>query len=163
MIDTEVDFEQRVEEIVYRILKKEEICSNGQIQSTLLPDEVNLTESEKAFLEDKQGLIWLSSNERGAKHGVKCNQFYISKQGSMSVVKTLPLSFEEVFNIWESYFKGHALEDIYFTEVFDEDDVALSDIRLVIWMLLQGKCNFALNFIREDRYPFDFKKYMGRF
>lgn len=162
MIDTQ-NFEQNVEEIVYKILKKEGICPDYALQSTLIPDEVVLTESELEYMEDKQCLVWLGSNESGAKQGVKCNQLYISNRGSMRVDKTLPISFEEAFDIWEAYFKGHSLEDIYFTVIFNEENVGLSDIRLVVWSLLHGKCNYALDFIREDRYTFDFKKYLGRF
>lgn len=81
----------------------------------------------------------------------------------MLVDKPIPLSFEEVFNIWEAYFKGNSLEDIYFTVIFEEDNVGLSDVRLVIWALIHGKFNYVLNFIKEDRYNFDFKKYSGRY
>ena len=163
MIDTEVEFEQKVEEILYRILKREGICPNSTLQTTLTPDEVTLTASDEEYMSDKQCLVWLGSNESGAKQGVKCNQFYISKRGSMKVDKPIPLTFEEVFNIWESYFKGNSLEDIYFTVIFDADNVGLSDLRLVVWALLHGKCNYVLNFIKEDRYDFDFKKYTRRF
>lgn len=163
MIDTEIEFEQNVEEIVYKILKREGICPNSAFQTTLTPDEVTLTESDEEYMSDKQCLVWLGSNESGAKQGVRCNQFYISKRGSMKVDKSIPLTFEEVFNIWEAYFKGNSLEDIYFTVIFDAENVGLSDLRLVVWALLHGKCNYVLNFIKEDRYDFDFKKYTGRF
>lgn len=162
MIDMEIEFEQKVEEILYKILKREGICPDT-MQASLTPNDVILPDSTEEYMQDKQCLVWLGSNESGAKQNVHCNQFYISNQGSMRVEKPLPLTFEDVFNIWEAYFKGHSVEDIYFTVIFEGEDVGLSDIRLVIWALLHGKCNYMLNFIREDKYLFDFKKYLGRF
>ena len=161
MIDTEKEFEIKIEEAVYRILKREGICPTPSFQTTLTPNEVVLSESDEEYLSDKQLLVWLGSNERGAKQNVKCNQFYISERGSMSVTKPIP--FEEVFSIWEAYFNGCSPKDIYFTFIFDEEDVDISDIKLVIWALLHGKCNYLLSFVREDRYNFDFKKYSGRY
>ena len=105
----------------------------------------------------------LGSTEKGAEQGVKCNQFYVTSRGSMKVEMIIPLYFEEVFNIWEAYFKGNSLEDIFFTVLFEEEDVGLSHLRLVIWALLHGKCNYVLKFIKETRYDFDFKKYEGRY
>lgn len=166
MIDTEVEFEQKVEEIatavVLKMMKKAGIPMDT-MQTTLTPDDVILNESLEEYMQDKQCLVWLGSNERGAKQGVQCNQFYISKQGSMSVDESLPLTFEEVFDIWEAHFKNHPVEHIYYNVLGAKEEVNLSDIRLVIWALLHGKCNYVLDFIREDRYPFDFKKYAGRF
>ena len=163
MIDTELDFEQKVEEILYRILKREGICPTSAVQSTLTPSDVILSESDVEYMMDKQCLVWLGSTESGLKQGVKCNQFYVARRGSMEVDKPIPLTFEEVFEVWESYFKGYSLEDIYFTIIFDEENVGLSDLRLVIWALLHGKCNYVLNFINEERYSFGFKKYSGRY
>ena len=162
MIDTEL--ETKVREIVFKTLKEVGITPKTvPLQTTLTPEEVFVDSEVVEYMQDKQCLIWLGSTEKGTKQGVKCNQFYISKRGSMKVDKPIPLYFEEVFNIWEAYFKGNSLEDIYFTVIFDEENVGLSDIRLVVWALLHGKCNYVLNFVKEDRYPFDFKKYNGRF
>jgi hypothetical protein len=144
-------------------LKEVGITPSITNQTSLIPDEITLDEATEKYMQGKQCLIWLGSNEKGAAQHIKCNQFYISKQGSLKVDQPLPLTFEEVFNIWECYFKGKPLEEIYWTVIFDYDNVGLSDIRLVVWALLHGKCNFMLNFIKEDRYPFDFKKYLGRF
>lgn len=163
MIDTEIEFEQKVEEVLYKILKREGICLNSSGQTKLTPNEVFIGEEMEEYMEDKQCLIWLGSTEKGKAQDVKCNQVYISQRGSMLVDKPIPLSFEEVFNIWEAYFKGNSLEDIYFTVIFEEDNVGLSDVRLVIWALIHGKFNYVLNFIKEDRYNFDFKKYSGRY
>ena len=169
MIDTKLD-EHRVEEIaketatavVLNMMKRAGITIDT-MQTTLTPDEVILNESLEEYMKDKQCLVWLGSNESGAKQGVQCNQFYISKQGSISVDESLPLTFEEVFDIWEAHFKNHPVEHIYYNVLGAKEEVNLSDIRLVIWALLHGKCNYMLNRIRDDRYAFDFKKYEGRF
>lgn len=161
MIDTEL--ENKVKEIVFRTLKEAGICPNASVQTTLTPNDVELDKEMSAYMQDKQILVWLGSTERGKKQGVKCNQVYVAARGSMKVDMVIPLSFEEMFDIWEAYFKGNSLEDIYFTVIFDEDNVGLSDVRLVVWALLHGKCNYMLNFVNEDRYEFDFKKYSGRF
>lgn len=161
MIDT--DLETYVRDLVFKTLKETGITPASSMQTTLTPGEVDLTPELQEYMEDKQCLIWLSTNEKGEKQQIKCNQFYVAKRGSLRVDKAVPLSFEEVFNVWEAYFKGNNLEDIYWTVIFDYDNVGLSDIKLVIWALLHGKCNFMLNFIKEDRFPFDFKKYEGRF
>ena len=160
MIDT--DLESYVKELVFKTLKEVGITPN-HVQTTLTPTEIELDDETVEFMRNKQCLIWLGSNEKGEKQGVKCNQFYIAKHGSLRVEKAIPLNFEEVFNIWESYFKGNSLEDIYWTVIFDDENVGLSDLKLVVWSLLHGKCNYLLNFIKEDRYAFDFKKYEGRF
>ena len=161
MIDTEL--ETYVRELVFKTLKEVGITPESSMQTTLTPGEVGLSPELQEYMEDKQCLIWLSTNEKGEKQQIKCNQFYVAKRGSLRVDKAIPLSFEEVFNVWEAYFKGKSLEDIYWNVLFDYDNVGLSDINLVIWALLHGKCNFMLNFIKEDRFPFDFKKYEGRF
>lgn len=161
MIDT--DLENYVKDLVFKTLKEIGITPESSMQTTLQPNDVDLEEELQEYMADKQCLIWLSTNEKGEKQGIKCNQFYIAKRGSMRVDKSIPLTFEEVFHIWESYFKGNKLEDIYWTVPFDYDNVGLSDLRLVVWALIHGKCNFMLSFIKEDRYLFDFKKYEGRF
>ena len=163
MIDTDGNLENYVKELVYKTLKEVGITPTTANQTTLTPNDVTLDEITENYMMDKQCLVWLGSNEKGESQHIKCNQFYISKQGSLKVDQPLPFSFEEVFNIWECYFKGKSLEDIYWTVIFDNGDVGLSDIRLVVWALLHGKCNFMLNFVKEDRYPFDFKKYLGRY
>ena len=163
MIDTDGNLENYVKELVYKTLKEVGITPTTTNQATLTPNDVTLDEITENYMMDKQCLVWLGSNEKGESQHIKCNQFYISKQGSLKVDQPLPFSFEEVFNIWECYFKGKSLEDIYWTVIFDNGDVGLSDIRLVVWALLHGKCNFMLNFVKEDRYPFDFKKYLGRY
>ena len=161
MIDTQL--ENKVEEMVLKALKKYNVIPHTGLQTTLTPNSVDLEPEMEGFMEDKQCLVWLGSNEKGAEQGVKCNQFYVASRGSMKVEMVIPLFFEEVFNIWEAYFKGNSLEDIFFTVIFEEENVGLSDLRLVIWALIHGKCNYALKFIREDRYDFDFKKYEGRY
>ena len=161
MIDAE--FENKVKEIVFKTLKEAGICPNLSVQTTLTPNDVELEEEMSDYMEDKQVLVWLGKTERGKKQGVKCNQVYIATRGSMKVEMVLPFTFDEMFSIWEAYFKGNSLEDIFFTVIFDEDDVGLSYIRLAVWALLHGKCNYMLNFVNEDRYEFDFKKYSGRF
>lgn len=165
MIDTRLD-ESKVEEIatkvVFKLFKRAGIPLEN-VQTTLTPDEVILNESLEDYMYDKQFLVWLGSNESGAKQGVKCNQVYITKQGSMKVEESLPFTFDEVGDIWEGYFKGHSIEHIYYTVLDAKEEVNLSDINLVIWGLLHGKWNYVLDFIREDRYAFDFKKYLGRY
>lgn len=161
MIDT--DLETYVKELVYKTMKEAGFTPATVGQSTLVPDDISIDEMTKKYMQDKQCLVWLGSNEKGEKQHIKCNQFYVSKQGSLQVDQPIPLSFEEVFNIWECYFKGKSLEEIYWTVIFDYDNVGLSDIKLVVWALLHGKCNFMLNFVKEDRYNFEFKKYLGRF
>ena len=161
MLDTEL--ETYVKDLVYKTLKDVGITPAVTNQTTLTPDNVELDEDTEKYMQDKQCLVWLGSNEKGEKQHVKCNQVYIAKRGSLNVDQPIPLTFDDVFNIWECYFKGKSLEDIYWTVVFDYDNVGLSDVRLVVWALLQGKCNFMLKFINEDRYGFDFKKYLGRF
>lgn len=161
MIDTQS--ENEIKEVVLKTLKELGILPTSYMQTTLIPDELAMDKDVLEYMQDKQCLVWLGSNDRGEKQGVKCNQFYIAKRGSMNVDKSLPLTFEEVFNVWESYFKGNSLEDIYFTIVFDDIEVGLSDLKLVIWALLHGKCNYMLQFVNEDRYNFDFKKYEGRY
>ena len=166
MIDTDLIKEiasKEAEETVFKTLKKYGVIPSTAIQTTLIQDEVYLEHDMMEFMKDKQCLVWLGSNEKGAEQGVKCNQFYVTSRGSMKVEMVIPLYFEEVFNIWEAYFKGNSLEDIFFTVIFEEENVGLSDLRLVIWALIHGKCNYALKFIREDRYDFDFKKYEGRY
>ena len=120
MIDT--DLESYVREIVFKTLKEVGICPTNP-QTTLTPNDVQIGAELEEYMQDKQCLIWLGSTEKGREQNVKCNQFYISQRGSMLVDKPIPLSFEEVFNIWEAYFKGNSLEDIYFTVIFDEDNV----------------------------------------
>ena len=165
MIDTEVEEYVRkcTREEVFKALKEVGIVPPSAFQTTLTPNNVELEEDLVEYLKDKQCLIWLGSNEKGEKQNVRCNQIYISKRGSIKVEKALPFSFEDVFNIWEAYHKGNSLEDIFFTAMFDYENVGLSDIRLVIWMLLHGKCNYMLKFIQDERYTFDFKKYEGRY
>ena len=164
MIDTD-NLEDKVKELVYKTLKEVGITPAAVTnQTTLTPNDVTLDEITEEYMKDKQCLVWLGSNEKGEPQHIRFNQFYISKQGSLRVDQPLPFSFEEVFNIWECYFKGKTLEDIYWTVIFDNnEDVGLSDIRLVVWALLHGKCNFMLDLVKEDRYPFDFKKYLGRY
>lgn len=162
MIDT--DLESYVKDIVYKTLKEvgitPSIVSN---QTTLTVCDVELDSDMEKYMQNKQILVWLGSNEKGESQHIKCNQMYIAKRGSLKVDQPLPFTFEEGFHIWECYFKGRNLEDIYWTFVFDYDDVGLSDVALVIWALLHGKCNFMLNFVDENRYGFDFKKYEGRY
>lgn len=160
MIDTT---ESKIEEVVLKTLKKYGLVPSSAGQATLFPDEVEIEEELIEYMDDKQCLIWLGSNERGERQGVRCNQFYVAKRGMTRVDKALPLLFDEVFEIWEAYFRGNSLEDIFFTVPFESEEVGLSDLRLVIWALLHGKCNYMLEFVKEDRYTFDFKKYKGRF
>ena len=161
MIDTQLD--KRIEETVLKTLKKYGVVPSNGGQTTLTLNDVDVGPEMEEFMQDKQCLVWLGSNEKGAEQGVKCNQFYVTSRGSMKVEMIIPLYFEEVFNIWEAYFKGNSLEDIFFTVLFEEEDVGLSHLRLVIWALLHGKCNYVLKFIKETRYDFDFKKYEGRY
>lgn len=161
MIDTHS--ENEIEEVVLKTLKKLGMLPASYMQTTLVPDELAIEKRVLEYMQDKQCLVWLSTNESGQKQGVKCNQFYVAERGSMRVDYALPLSFEEVFEVWEAYFKGNSLEDIYFTVNFDSDEVVLSDLKLVVWALLHGKCNYMLEYIREDRFLFDFKKYEGRY
>jgi len=161
MIDTHS--ENEIKEVVLKTLKELGILPTSYMQTTLVPEELAMDREMLEYMEDKQCLVWLGSNENGQKQGVKCNQFYVAGRGSMRVDTPVPLSFEEVFNIWEAYFKGNSLEDIYFTVIFDNDNVGISDLKLVVWALLHGKCNYMLHFINEDRYSFDFKKYEGRY
>ena len=165
MTDTELEnyVKTCAREEVFRTLKEVGIIPPSAMQTTLTPDEVVIDDELVEYMQDKQCLVWLGSNQNGEKQNVHCNQFYISKRGSMKVDRPVPLSFEDVFNIWESYFKGNSLEDIYFTAVFDYDGVGLSDVSLAIWALTHGKCNYMLKFIQEGRYPFEFKKYEGRY
>ena len=162
MIDTEL--ENYVKDLVYKTLKEvgitPSIVSN---QTTLTLNDVDLDPDTEKYMQDKQCLVWLGSNEKGESQHIRCNQMYIAERGSLRVDQPLPLTFENVFHIWECYFKGKSLEDIYWTMVFDYDNVGLSDVRIVIWALLHGKCNFMLSFVNENRYGFDFKKYIGRF
>lgn len=165
MIDVETRryIKEEVKEEVYKTLKELGYSPKDSSQSTLTPCTVTIDPEDEEYMKDKQCLVWLGSTGKGLEQGVRCNQFYISKRGSMAVEIPIPLYFDEVFNIWESYFKGNSLEDIYFTVVFEEENVRLSDLRLVVWALVHGKCNYVLNFINEDRYLFDFKKYARRF
>ena len=161
MIDTHS--ENEIKEVVLKTLKELGILPTSYMQTTLVPEELAIEKGVLEYMQDKQCLVWLGSNERGQRQGVKCNQFYVAERGSMRVDYALPLSFEEVFEVWEAYFKGNSLEDIYFTVIFDDDNVGLSALKLVVWALLHGKCNYMLQFIKEDRYSFDFKKYAGRY
>ena len=161
MIDTEM--RECIREECYKILKECWFVPEVRNQTLLIPNDLELDKDLLDYMQDKQCLVWLKSNEKGKSQGIICNQVYVSKRGKLDVDKMFPFSFEEVFHIWECYFKGRTPEDIYWTVIFNDEDVGLSDVKLVIWALLNGRFNHILEFINEDRYDFDFKKYAGRF
>ena len=160
MLDIE---KEELREEIYKVLKEVGFVPEMKNQTLLVHDELELDSELKEFMSDKQCLVWLKSTKSGETYNVACNQVYVSNKGSLKVVKPLPFSFEEVFHIWECYFKGRSIEDIYWTLIFDAENVGLSDVKLVLWALLNGRFNHILEFINEDRYDFDFKKYTRRY
>lgn len=81
MIDTEIEFEQKVEEVLYKILKREGICLNSSGQTKLTPNEVFIGEEMEEYMEDKQCLIWLGSTEKGKAQDVNVIKFTSAKGG----------------------------------------------------------------------------------
>lgn len=166
MIDTDFKIESREQfrEEVFKIFKEVGFIPESRNQTLLVPNELELKKDLIDYMKDKQCLVWLKSNEKGKPYNILCNQVYVSKRGSLDVDRIFPFSFEEVFHIWECFYQGRTPEDIYLYTIFDSgEDVDLSDVVLVIWALQNGRFNHILEFINEDRYDFDFKKYAGRF
>lgn len=132
-------------------------------QMELHYNDVELSAEEIEYLEDKQCLVWLGTNKNGRKYDVIRNQVYFASTKSSNVVKPIKLTFEEVFHIWESYMKGMSLATIWDTHIFQFDNVELKEIRWVIWTLQHGKWNYVLDYLKEDTYDFEFKKYLRRY
>ena len=132
--------------------------SNSQME--LHFDSVELDQSEQKYLDDKQFLVWLGNNRDGRKYDIIRNQVYLASTKSTDVVKPVKLTFEEVFHIWEDYSKGVPISTIWSTHIFHFDMVELKEIRWVIWTLQHDKWNYVLNYLKEDTYDFNFKKYV---
>lgn len=158
MIDTKTEIE--IKEVVIKTLKEYGYEPKAHGQTKLKPIE-KLDQETIEYMENKQCLVWLGSNKSGESQGVRCNQVYISKNGSLDVDQTFPFDFEEVFNIWEAESQGESAVEIY--QRFDPDEVKLHDVILVIWCLHHGKFNHILRYVKPERYCFEFKKYVGRF
>lgn len=134
--------------------------SQGELHFTDIP----LDEELKEDLQNKKCLVWLKNNQKGQEHGVIRNQVYISSSNNTEVYLPLNLLFEEVFHIWELYEKGCTIEWIYSNCIFHYgNDVTFEDIQIALWTLYNGKWNYILEYLEEDTYDFDFKKYIGRY
>ena len=156
MIDT--DFEDKF----IQACKKYGIPIPASSQMKLQQEHVVLSPEEIDYLSDKQCLIWLGTNRNGKEHGVIRDQVYLAHGRSSNVEYPLNLTFRDVYNIWESYLKGIPLSHIYAEDYSFKEDTNPRDIRWVIWTLEQGKWNYVLDYLKEDTYDFEFKKYIRR-
>lgn len=123
---------------------------------------LDITPELEMKISDKQGLVWLKNNKKGQEYGIVRNQVYLASPKSTEVDIPLNLTFEETFQIWEAYEQGTSVEYIYTQFVFDLNPT-LDDILIVIWTLEHGRWNYILNYLEDNTYLFDFKKYLGRY
>jgi len=157
----------QIEDVVYDILKHENILQKKTGQ-TVLPVETDIPIEEitEEYMEDKSIACWWFSNNDGKAQNIRHDQLFIFGNGkftgrSTTVLKALPFTFEEAFNVWELYFQErYSLSDVYSSIPFHYSP-AMSDIQFIIWAVQNGKCDWMLKGTRTDRYDFDFKKYIG--
>ena len=90
--------------------KKYKVPLDWSVQGELHFNQIFLDEDLQEELKNKKCLIWLKNNQKGEEYGIIRNQVYIASNDTSIVYKSLKLTFEEVFHIWESYEKGHSLE-----------------------------------------------------
>ena len=123
---------------------------------------LDITQTLKESISDKQGLVWLKNNKKGQEYGVIRNQVYLASPKSTEVDIPLKLTFEETFQIWEAYEQGTPIDYIYGNFEFDLNHDP-DDILTVIWTLEKGRWNYILDYLEDGTYPFDFMKYLGRY
>ena len=162
--DTEI---QQIENVIYNVLKNENILQKKTGQTTLdVQTEISIEECDEDYMIDKSIACWWFSNNEGKVKGVRHDQLFIFGNGKFNysntkVLKPLPFTFEEAYKVWESHFiKKLSVTDI-FTDIAFRFNPTKSDIQFIIWALLNGKCEWMLKGTRDDRYDFDFKKYIG--
>ena len=157
MIDTE--FEKNF----LRCCRKYGLDPNCSTQGELHFNHISLDKHLEEDLMNKKVLVWLKNNQTGLEYGLIRNQVYLSAGDTSEVYLSLKLTFEEVFHIWEAYDKGSSLEWIYTTQIFHYEDVPFEHLEIALWTLHNGNWNYILNYLNEDSYDFDFKKYLGRY
>lgn len=165
MMFTEAEVHQ-VEDIVYNLLKKENILQRKTGQTVLnVKNDVSIEEDAESFMKDKSIAIWYTANESEGDKTIHHDQLYIFRNGQFGignihkVVKVLPLSFAEAVMVWELNSKGESVSTI-FKESYQYSP-SKSDIEFIIWALQNGKCEWMLKNAWDDRYSFDFKKFIG--
>ena len=163
---SEVEVKQ-VEDIVYSILKRENILQKTSGQTTLdYSTDISIEEDVEKYMEKKAVAMWYPADTTFNGEHIHHNQLFIFKNGEFQngntsmIQKTLPFTFEEAVKVWELNSKGESLSTIL-AEGFKYSP-QMSDIRLIIWLQQNGKCNWMLRHTYKDWFAFDFKKYIEK-
>ena len=158
---------KQTEDIIYTILKRENILQKKKGQTTLnYSNEVSIEESVEQYMEKKAVAIWYPADTHINDEYIHHNQLFIFKNGEFQngnpsmIQKTLPFSFEEAVKVWELNANGEQLSTIL-AEGFQYSP-KMSDIKLIIWLQQHGKCDWMLRHTYEDWFAFDFKKYISK-
>ena len=158
---------KQAENIVYEILKKENILQRKTGQTVLeVETEISIEDCDEVYMNDKSVACWWFSNNDGKSQKVKHDQLFIFGNGKFTgkttrVLKPLPFTFEEAYQVWELYLeKGDSLTEVY-TNVPFRYSPQMSDMLFIVWAVQNGKCDWMLKNTMADRYDFDFKKFIG--
>ena len=80
---------------------------------------------------------------------------------STRVLKALPFTLIEAYQVWEMYFEEERKVTDIFVNITFRYSPKKSDIQFIIWALRKGKCDWMLENTKDYRYDFDFKKFIG--
>ena len=100
---------KQAENIVYEILKKENILQRKTGQTVLeVETEISIEDCDEVYMNDKSVACWWFSNNDGKSQKVKHDQLFIFGNGKFTgkttrVLKPLPFTFEEAYHGWEAY------------------------------------------------------------
>ena len=157
----------QIEDVIYNVLKHENILQKKTGQTVLpVETEISIEECDEEYMKDKSIACWWFSNNDGKSQNVKHDMLFIFGNGKFTgrtttVLKTLPFTFEEAYKVWESHIdEGKPLSEVYSSIPFQYSP-AMSDLYFIVWAVKNGKCDWMLKGTRDDRYDFDFKKYIG--
>ena len=158
---------KQAEDIVYNILKKENILQHKTGQTTLeIETDIPIEECDEEYMKKKGIACWYFSNQDGKAQGIKHDQLFIFENGKFTgrttkVLKALPFTLIEAYQVWEMYFDEEKLVTEIYTSIPFRYSPNKSDIQFIIWSLKNGKCDWMLKNTNDYRYDFDFKKFIG--